>query len=74
MSKEQLFAAVWSDIPTDKNPDGYCDEWVEVYTSLAKAIETCQVWATKLRSDTVRIFLAKGLNLDGKYGEEIASW
>lgn len=73
MSKEQLFAAVWSNYPGDERT-GYCDEWVDVYSTLAEATKACQEWAAKERSADVKIFVAEGLNLDGEYGKEIASW
>jgi len=72
-SKKQLFAAVWSDYPRDGKNTGYCDEWVETYSTLDEATSVCNEWAKQERSEDVKIFVAEGLNLDGEYGEVIVS-
>lgn len=74
LKQQELFAAVWSDYPHDGKDTGYCDEWVETYSTLDEATKVCQEWAKEERGEDVRIFVAQGLNLDGEYGEKIASW
>jgi hypothetical protein len=73
LKQQELFAAVWSDYPLDGQITGYCDEWVETYPTLDEAVKVCQEWASSRVRKRVRIFVAKGLNLDGEYGETILS-
>lgn len=74
MDKQKLFAAVWSDYPQDGKDTGYCDEWVEIYSTYDEAVKACEQWLTETSSLDVNIFVAEGLNLDGEYGEELVSW
>jgi len=71
LKQHELFAAVWSDYPRDGQDTGYCDEWVEIYSTLDEATAVCQEWAKQERGKNTQIFVAKGLNLDGEYGETI---
>ncbi|MCG3772972.1 MAG: hypothetical protein JW384_04197 [Nitrosomonadaceae bacterium] len=73
LKQQELFAAVWSDYPLDGQITGYCDEWVETYSTLDEAVKVCKEWAKQERGENVRIFVAQGLNLDGEYGETILS-
>jgi len=73
MKSKKFFAAVCSDYPLDGKKTGYCDEWVETYSTLDEAVKVCKEWAKQERGENVRIFVAQGLNLDGEYGETILS-
>jgi pyruvoyl-dependent arginine decarboxylase (PvlArgDC) len=73
MKSKKFFAAVCSDYPLDGKKTGYCDEWVETYSTLDEATKVCQTWAKMYPGKNVRIFVAEGLNLNGEYGEMIVA-
>lgn len=75
LKQKELFAAVWSDCicHSDSKDVGYCDEWVETYPTLNEATAVCREWAAQAPGKDVRIFVARGLNLDGEYSNTIAT-
>lgn len=69
---QQLFAAVRSEYPADGRNFGYCDEWVELFPTLAQATELAEEWANLERGNraNIRIEVAQGF-ASGEYGETL---